>query len=176
MNEREFVEIINTTHWEVILQLEKNYPNISPENLILMLIIYSTNSDELAPYKKFSKKEFKLKSKPCISKDIQFLMWQRDKLFQSYCNETNSNKKELLHIKYKTSRNKLIKKKTESKFNYYQTYYADNSKKKSAIWKGIRMMKIKSYSNRDILILHNKDMMIIDPIEISKICFHGPKN
>ena len=32
-NEREFVETINTTNWENILQLERNDPNIAMENL-----------------------------------------------------------------------------------------------------------------------------------------------
>ena len=95
-NEREFVEIINTTHWEEILQLEKNDPNTSLENLYSHLN-YILN--EFAPYKKVSKKEYKLKSKPWISKDIQFLMWQCDKCFRTYCSETNTNSKELLYIK-----------------------------------------------------------------------------
>ena len=52
-NEREFVETINTTNWENILQLERNDPNIAIENLH-----FHVNSllDEFAPYKKISKK------------------------------------------------------------------------------------------------------------------------
>ena len=141
-NEREFVETINSIHWDEILQLESNDPNVSLENLYS----YVDNLfDEFAPYKKVSKKEFKLKSKPWISKEIQYLMWQRDKLFQKYYKETNLERKELLHVKYKSLRNELTKKKRDSKTNYYQVYFANNSKKVSAIWKGIRMVvKIKS--------------------------------
>ena len=73
-------------------------------------------------------------------------MWQRDKLFQKYYKETNLERKELLHVKYKSLRNELTKKKRDSKPNYYQVYFANNAKKVSAIWKGIRMvMKIKLF-------------------------------
>ena len=117
---------------------KRNDPNVSIENL------YSHVNyilDEFAPYKKVSKKEYKLKSKPWILKEIQYLMWQRDKSFQKYCNETNPDRKELTHVKYKWLRNKLTRGKRESKFNYYQDYFADNSKKISAIWKGIRIAR-----------------------------------
>ena len=109
-NEREFVETINSIPWGEILQLESNDPNVPLENLYS----YVDNLlDEFAPYKKVSKKEFKLKSKPWISKEIQYLMWQRDKLFQKYYKETNLERKELLHVKYKSLRNELTKKKRQ---------------------------------------------------------------
>ena len=150
-NEREFVETINLTQWVDILQLGKNDPNISIENL------YSHVNyilDEFAPYKKVSKREYKLKSKPWISKEIQYLMWQRDKLFNKYCTENDHERKDLLLRKYKSLRNDLTSKKRDSKINYYQAYFADNSKKISAIWKGIRMIvKIKSYSNMFLCLL-----------------------
>ena len=109
-NEREFVETINSIPWDEILQLESNDPNVSLENLYSYV---GNLLDEFAPYKKVSKKEFKLKSKPWISKEIQYLMWQRDKLFQKYYKETNLERKELLHVKYKSLRNELTKKKRQ---------------------------------------------------------------
>ena len=48
--------------------------------------------DEFAPYKRISKKAYKLKSKPWISRDIQFLMWERDKIFHKYCKEDNQER------------------------------------------------------------------------------------
>ena len=42
-------------------------------------------------------------------------MWQHDKLFQKYYEETNLERKELLHVKYKSLRNELTKKKRDSK-------------------------------------------------------------
>ena len=42
-------------------------------------------------------------------------MWQRDKLFQKYYKETNLERKELLHVKYKSLRNELTKKKEIAK-------------------------------------------------------------
>ena len=79
----------------------------------------------------------------------------------------NPDRKELLHVKYKWLMNELTRKKMKSNINYYQAYFADNSKKISAIWKGIRMVvKIKSYSNRDILILDNNGNMLTDPLKL----------
>ena len=63
-------------------------------------------------------------------------MWQRDKLFQKYYKETNLVRKELLHVKYKSLRNELTKKKRDSKTNYYQVYFANNSKKYQLYGKG----------------------------------------
>ena len=58
--------------------------------------------------------------------------------------------------------------------NYYQAYFADNSKYISAIRKGIKMIvKLKLYPNRDISILDNKGIMITDPIEISNLFNHN---
>ena len=107
-NEREFVETINTTNWENILQLERNYPNIAIENLHAYV---NSLLDEFAPYKKVSKKEFKLKSKTWITKAIQFLMWERDKSFHNYCKEDNVPRRESLYSQF----NKLCSKLTQMK-------------------------------------------------------------
>ena len=58
-----------------------------------------------------SKKEFKLKSKPWITKAIQFLMWERDKIFRNYCKEDNAPRREILYSQFKKLRNELTQKK-----------------------------------------------------------------
>ena len=85
-NEREFIETINSTNWDEILQLNRNDPNRSIEKLYSQVNVYL---DEFAPYIRITKKEYKLKSKPWISQDIQFLMWERDKIFHQYCEENS---------------------------------------------------------------------------------------
>ena len=52
-NEREFTETINSTNWAEILQLNRNDPNLSIENLYSQINFYL---DEFAPYKRISKK------------------------------------------------------------------------------------------------------------------------
>ena len=101
-NEREFTETINSTNWAEILQLNRNHPNLSIENLYSQINFYL---DEFAPYKRISKKEFKLKSKPWISQDIQFLMWEREKIFHKYCKENSLDRRHNLYNKYKNLRN-----------------------------------------------------------------------
>ena len=41
--------------------------------------------DHHAPLIKITKKEGTLQLKHCINKEIQYLMWKRDKLFRKYC-------------------------------------------------------------------------------------------
>ena len=76
--------------------------------------------------RKLNKKEIKLKSKPWINKEIQFLMVQRDKLLHQY--------------EFKSVRNKLTKMKQESKSHYYQHSFETNKYMSSMIWKGIRSL------------------------------------
>ena len=164
-NEREFVESINIANWDEILQLEKNDPNLSVENLY-SYVEYLL--DEFAPYKKVSKKENKLKSKPWISKDIQFMMWERDKIFHKFCKENDPQKRDSLYNEYKSVRNEVTSKKRISKVEYYQSYFDKNSNKIKSIWKGIRsLIKLKHSSRNDILILDENGNMLTDPTEIS---------
>ena len=125
-NEREFTETINSTNWVEILQLNRNDPNLSIENLYSQVNCYL---DEFAPYKRISKKEHKLKSKPWLSQDIQFLMWEGDKIFHKYCKENRLERRNNLYNKYKTLRNELTLKKRENKIEYYKSYFATNISK-----------------------------------------------
>ena len=80
--EREFNEALTNMDWDQILSIEGNDPNISMNNLH-QHIDYLL--DEFAPYKKLSKKEYKLKSKPWINRNILTEMKKRDKLLHKYC-------------------------------------------------------------------------------------------
>ena len=160
-NENEFSENIKNIDWDEILLLNNNDSNVSLE------ILYNRVNfilDEMAPYKTLSRKEYKLKSKPWITKEIQFLMWERDKKFHQYCKEKDELKRQLIYNKFKIMRNNLTTVKRNSKIEHYKNYFALNSKKSAAIWKGIRsLVKIKQTSQRDILILDNKGSLITDP-------------
>ena len=80
-NEREFNETIDSIDVYNLLQLNINDPNFSMENIHNHVNFIL---DEFAPFRKLNKCEIKLKSKPWISKDILFLMWERDKMFSKY--------------------------------------------------------------------------------------------
>ena len=66
---------------------------------------------------KKSQKKFKLKSKPWITKAIQFL-WERDKIFHNYCKEDNVPRREILYSQFKKkTRNELTQKSEIAKLN-----------------------------------------------------------
>ena len=126
--------------------------------------------DEFTPYKKISKKAYKLKSKPWISQDIQFLMWEYDKIFHKYCKEDDQERRENFHMKYKSLRNQITQRKRERKTDYYKSYFANNTSKVANIWKGIRSLnKIKLSASKDILTLDDDGKIETDPTKISNI-------
>ena len=73
-SEQEFNDTMAITDWSNILKLKQNDPNVSMNSLHQYI---NNLLDICAPYKKLSKKEIKLKSKPWISTKIQSLMKKR---------------------------------------------------------------------------------------------------
>ena len=89
-SEREFEEALKIGDWDSILSLHQNDPDLSMNNL------YNDTTyllDEFAPYRKLTKKEFKLKSKPWISNEILTKIHERDKLLYKYSNAKDLNRK-----------------------------------------------------------------------------------
>ena len=80
-SEREFNDILKNNVWENILMIDKSDPNLSMNNLHVFI---NSILDVLASYRKLSKKELNLKSKPWINDEIQHLMKKRDKLLSKY--------------------------------------------------------------------------------------------
>ena len=64
-------EIINNTNWDHIINLSNNDTNMCMNNFFNHVTYIL---DELAPYKKLSKREIKLKSKPWINNNILFII------------------------------------------------------------------------------------------------------
>ena len=55
-------------------------------------------------------------------------MRKRDRLFKSYCQETNPTVNLIKHNNYKKIRNLVLSKRKESKKQFYQKYFQRNSK------------------------------------------------
>ena len=102
------------TDWINILKLDLNDPNVSMNNLHQFI---NNLLDTCTPYKKLSKKELKLKSKPWLIIEIQSLMKKRDKLLHKYIPK-NSQLAINLYNEYKVIRNKVTKMKRDSKIDY----------------------------------------------------------
>ena len=66
--------------------MSKTDPNISTSNLHQHINVLL---DEFAPYKKLSKKEYKLKTKPWINTEILSKIKTQDKLLPKYCKAYN---------------------------------------------------------------------------------------
>ena len=156
-------------HWDEILSLEENDPNISMNNLrrhINFLL------DEFAPYKKLSKGEFKLKSKPWINSEILSKMKTRDKLLRKYRRTADKDSivSQTIYEEYKIVRNELTKMKRDNKIDYYHKYFETNKNKASSIWKGIRsIMDISNSSRRDIKLLNDNGNTVADPKKIVEL-------
>ena len=168
-NEREFNEALTNIDWDQTLSIEGNDPNISMNNLdqhINYLL------DEFAPYKKLSKKEYKLKSKPWINRNILTEMKKRDKLLHKYCKakDKDSFYDQAIYEDFNSIRNSLTKMKRDSKIDYYRKYFEANKNKASSIWKGIRsIVNIQNSSKKDIKLLSDKGTNISDPKKIADL-------
>ena len=168
ISEREFNDILKSTEWENILMIDKSDPNLSMNNLHVFI---NSILDVLAPYKKLSKKELKLKSKPWINNEIQHLMKKRDKFLSKYSKLKQDVQTAIsLYNEYKLIRNKVTSMKHDNKLKYYKTFFESNKNKMSSTWKGIRsIVNISNSSKKDIMIVNSKGKKVTDPKEIAKL-------
>jgi hypothetical protein len=135
-NEREFSEeVINKVNWEQIFT-NTNDTNLTCQNFFNTFFYHL---DEFAPYRKVTKKEFKLMSKPWISNEILEKCKSRDSLLKSISKETDPVKLLSLRNEYKKLRNEVTNDKRVGKKSYYTAYFERNKHKSSEIWKGIKL-------------------------------------
>ena len=93
-NDDEFKKAVNELNWVNIVKLDLKDANISLNNFYKNLTFLL---DEFAPYKKVSKKEYRLNFKPWITTEILNLMKQRDKLLKRFSQEDDPIKKSTCH-------------------------------------------------------------------------------
>ena len=96
--------------------------------------------DENTPYRKITKKEYKLKGRPQITKEIQVLVNKRDKLLHKFNKLKNKETDSNSYNEYKRLRNLLTSKKRKSKNDYYAHYFDLYKHKASMIWQGIKSL------------------------------------
>ena len=169
-NEREFEEEVLKIDWDIICDLDKNDPDASCTNFFNNV---NYLLDEFAPYKKVSKKEYKLMLKPWITKEILQKCKKRDSILKTISKEKDSAKKITLRNDYKKLRNVITKEKRDGKKSYYASYFENNKHKSSKIWKGIRsLVNIKSTKSSNIKLLDEHNNLISDPKKISKLFNH----
>ena len=128
--------------------------------------------DEFAPFKRISKKELQLKSKPWISNSILIEINKRDMLLRKYSKMKHRDNEtaRIIYDEYKIIRNKITKLKRDGRVEYYHRFFDENKRKSSVIWKGIRsIVNINSTSRKDIKLLNDKGKNVCDPIKIAEL-------
>ena len=153
-NKREFSEELSKIDWDNILsaQLDTNQACNKFFNIITRLL------DEMAPFRKMTKKEISLKQHPWISHGIVTSMKKRDKLYKEFLLEKNFTVRDEIHTTHKQYRSMIISLIQKSKRKYYfdfsqntATTYSDHIQRikikpryrwklKNANWEGFTTM------------------------------------
>ena len=163
-NEDEFKKTISGYHWDTIVNIQRNDPDLSLKKIYNSITFFL---DEFAPLRKVTEREYKLKFKAWISVKILELIKERDKLLKNYLQEKDPVIKDLTYSNYKKIRNLITQKKRVSKSSYYSSFFEKNITKSSEIWKGIRsLVNIKSSSKNNISLLDNNNNLISDETKI----------
>ena len=118
--------------------------------------------DIMAPIRKLSKRENKLKLNPWITKGLLKSMSDRDKLYKQFIKETDANKKQDLFITFKKKRNLIITLLRRSKSNYFAAFFEEHKNNAKRTWEGIRDIVNLSKKNKtcpNTLIFNNKTFL-----------------
>jgi hypothetical protein len=138
LNEREFEEIvIKGINWNEICMLQ--YGNASAS----FKSFYDTHTyylDEMAPFHEVTLKEFRLMTKPWITKEILSKCDARDELLKKIKSESDPILLQSLDKEYKTLRNQITSEKRKSKSKFQASQFEKNKHKSSNAWKCIRSL------------------------------------
>ena len=94
--------------------------------------------DKYMPLRKVTKKEYKRRFKPWITEAILIKMKNKNKIFNKYMNAKDPTRKEQSYTHYKSLKNEITTLTRQSKKEYYNHYFSENSKNLYKIWKGIK--------------------------------------
>ena len=120
------------------------------------------------PYKRLSKNEVKISSKPWITREILAKMNYRDKLYSKLlkCKQLDPN----LRYLYKKFRNKVVKDLKDSKSTYFNQYFSLNKYNMQKLWSGIRsIINIGKCKNSYITSILNNNKSVDNPNDIADI-------
>ena len=125
--------------------------------------------DKHMPWKKMNKKDFKLESKPWITRGILISIKRRDTLLRKYIACPDGDRKVDLHTQYRVLRNKIVALIRLSKKKHYQNYFNQNSADIKKTWKGIKsIINIKAASESLPSSMVINDVSESDPTKIAE--------
>ena len=80
------------------------------------------------PLRKVTKKEYKRRFKPWITEAILRKINNKNKIFNEYMNAKDPTGKEQSYTQYKSRKNEITTLTGQSKKEYYNHYFSENSK------------------------------------------------
>ena len=124
--------------------------------------------DEMAPYRKLTKKEIRLDQRPWITKGILVSMRKRDDLFKRMAREKNPTLKLEIDFSYKKYRNMLTILLKQNKKNNFSVYILDNYNNTKKTWDGIReLVNVSKKKNNLPNKIYYNDKEINSPLDIA---------
>ena len=94
--------------------------------------------DVMAPIRKLTNREQKLKVNPWITSGLLKSMRDRDKLYKQFTKEPDQVKKNDIFTIFKKKRNLIITLLRRSKSNYYASFFNEHKRNAKKTWEGIR--------------------------------------
>ena len=135
-NKREFGEELSNLDWSDTMD-ERNGTEICYQSFYLKI---EKLLDEMAPYRKMTKKEIRLEQRPWITQGLLISMSVRDKLYKRRALEKDEQVKNDTSVLYKRYRNLIVSLLKRSKQNYYEFFFIQNQSNAKKTWDGIRSL------------------------------------
>ena len=168
LNEKEYEEIvINGVNWNEICMLQYGDASASFKSFYDTHIYHL---DEMSPFQEVTLKEFRLMTKPWISKEILAKCDARDALLKQTKTETDPTILQSLNTEFKRLRNQITSEKRIAKKKFQIEQFEKNKRKSSDVWKNIRsLVNIKPTKSANIKLIGENDNLISDPGTIGNI-------
>jgi len=168
INHTELINNLNAINWD--------YDNSTNVNEDASHFLQKTNDiiEKLAPARKITNKEYKLKSKPWITPQIVKQTKKRDQMYKRLMKSNNQIVKNDLKSRLRHLKNEIKNELRSSKKDYLNKYFTENSQNSKKLWKGINEIissKTKSQNSINCLEVKNEEYInnITNPQEISNI-------
>ena len=151
--------------WETTLNVHNNDVNLSLQAFLTKI---NELLDVYMPLRKVTKNEYKRRFKPWIKDNILHKIKEKDKAFRKYMKCKDEMRKNTLKTEFNTLKNEVLSLTRQSKKEFYNKYFIENSKNLRKIWQGINEIiniKNKNFCTPTCIIENEKT--ITDPKEIS---------
>ena len=119
--------------------------------------------DDLAPYKRMSKKQQKQKLKPWITAGLLTSIKKKNYFYKKFV-KTKDNKFYLLYKSFRDLLNRLIRK---SKRSFYKNYFTNNINNIKKIWQGINEISNRKRKTGNDISLNINNKIVSEPVEVA---------